>query len=173
MTIETGISDFHKMVMTVLKLFYEKQKPKIIHYRNYKTFNANLFKEELNNELLNIDINNSELVEFTHTVLSVLDKHATIKRKYIHANNSAFMTKELRIAIMQKSKLRQKFLKERTNDSKHLYSRQRNLCVSLLRKTKRDYFKKLNNKVISDYKKFWQTISPYFQRKSFVKKQLY
>ena len=58
--------------------FYKKQKPKIIHYRNYKTFNANLFKEELNNELLNIDINNAELVEFTNTVLSILDKHAPI-----------------------------------------------------------------------------------------------
>ena len=172
MTMETGISDFHKMVITVLKLFYEKQKPKIIHYRNYKTFNANLFKEELNNELLNIDINNAELVEFTSTVLSVLDKHAPIKRKYIRANNSAFMTKELRAAIMQRSKLRQKFLKERTNDSKHLYNRQRNLCVSLLRKTKRDYFKQLNNKVISDNKKFWQTISSLLSEKGFRKETI-
>ena len=117
MTMETGISDFHKMVITVLNFFYKKQKPKIIHYRNYKTFNANLFKEELNNELLNIDINNAEFVELTSTVLAVLDRHAPIKRKYIHANNSAFMTKELRAAIMQRSKLWQKFLKERTNDS--------------------------------------------------------
>ena len=30
----TGISDFHKMVITVLKIFYKKQKLKIIHYRN-------------------------------------------------------------------------------------------------------------------------------------------
>ena len=108
MTIETGISGFHKMVITVLKTFYKKQKPKIIHYRNYKTFNANLFKEELNIESI-IDNNDAELVEFTNTVLSILDKHAPIKRKYIRANNSSFMTKELRAAIMQRSKLRQKF----------------------------------------------------------------
>ena len=31
MTMETRISDFHKMVITVLKIFYKKQKPKIIH----------------------------------------------------------------------------------------------------------------------------------------------
>ena len=78
MTMETGMSDFHKMVFTVINFFYKKQKPKIIHYRNYKTYNANLFKEEMNNELLNIDINNAELVEFTNTVLSILDKHAPI-----------------------------------------------------------------------------------------------
>ena len=130
------------------------------------------FKEELNNELLNIDINNAELVEFTNTVLSVLDKHAPIKRKYIRANNSAFMTKELRAAIMQRCKLRQKFLKERTNDSKHLYNRQRNLCVNFLRKTKRDYFKQSNDKVISDNKKFWQTISPPFSEKAFRKEAI-
>ena len=139
------------MVIIVFKKFYKKQKPKIIHYRNYKTFNANLFKD---NELLSVDNNNAELVEFTNTVLSVLDKHAPIKRKYIRANNSAFTTKELRAAIMQRSKLRQKILKERTNDSKPLYNRQRNLCVSLLRKTKRDYFKQLNNKVVYDNRKF-------------------
>ena len=79
MTMEAGISDFHKMVITVLIFFNKKQKTKIIHYRNYKTFNPNLFKEELNNKLLNIDINNAELVEFTSTVLSVLDKQ-TIPR---------------------------------------------------------------------------------------------
>ena len=94
------VSDFHKMVITVLKIFYKKQKPKITRYRNYKTFNANLFKEELNNELLSIDNNNTELVEFTNTVLSILDKHEPIERKYIRANNSAFMTKDLRAAIM-------------------------------------------------------------------------
>ena len=93
MTMETEISGFHKIVITVLKIFYKKQKPKIIHYRNYKTFNVNLFKEKLNNELLNIDNNNAELVGFTNTVLLVLDKHALIKRKYIPANNSAVMTK--------------------------------------------------------------------------------
>ena len=119
MTMETGISDFHKMVITVLKIFYKKQKPKIFYYRNYKTFNANLFKEELNNDLLSIDINNAELVESTNTVLSILDKHAPKKRKCIRANNFAFLTKELRAVIMQRFKLRQKFLKERTNDSKH------------------------------------------------------
>ena len=73
----------------------------------------------MKNELLSIDINNTELIGFTNTALSILDKHAPIKRKYIRPKNSALMTKELRAAVMQRSKLTQKFLKERTNDSKH------------------------------------------------------
>ena len=77
------------------------------------------------------------------------------------------MTKDLRAAKMQRSKLRQKILKERTNNSKHLNNKQRNLCVSLLRKTKRDYFKQLNN-VVSDNSKFWLRKSLLFLGKAFL-----
>ena len=31
-TIETDISDFHKLVVTILKILYKKQRPKIIYY---------------------------------------------------------------------------------------------------------------------------------------------
>ena len=44
--------------------------------------------------------------------------------------------------------------------------------MSLLRKTKRGGFKQLNNKVISDNKKFWQTISPIFSEKAFRKETI-
>ena len=44
MTIDTGISDYHKMLITVLKIFCNKQRPNIIHHGYYKNFNANLFK---------------------------------------------------------------------------------------------------------------------------------
>ena len=80
--------------------FLQETKTKNHSLRKLWTFNANLFKEELNNKLLSIDNNNAELVEFTNTDLSILDKHAPIKRKYIRANNSAFMATELRAAIM-------------------------------------------------------------------------
>ena len=47
-TLERGISDFHKMVITVLKVFYKKQKPKIIQYRSFKNFDNKVFQRELN-----------------------------------------------------------------------------------------------------------------------------
>ena len=78
-TIETGISDFHKFVVTVLKVFYKKQKPKIIQYRNHKTFREQLFRIKLDKELAKIDLNNAELAEFRNEFLSLLNKHAPIK----------------------------------------------------------------------------------------------
>ena len=66
-TTQAGISDFHKLVVTVLNMFYKKQKLKIIEYRNYNTFNEQLFRIELNKKLAKID--NAELAEFHNEFL--------------------------------------------------------------------------------------------------------
>ena len=42
-TIETGISDFHKMTITVMKAKFKKLPPKIITYRNYKGYSHTNF----------------------------------------------------------------------------------------------------------------------------------
>ena len=68
---------------------------------------------------------------------------------------------------MKRLKVRNKYLRKRTNEEKSLYNKQRNLCVSILRKNKRDYFGKLNNKIVTDNRKFWKTISPLFSEKAF------
>ena len=49
---KTRISDFHKMVITVMKVFYKKQELKIIQCRSYKNFDNEVFQRELNSELL-------------------------------------------------------------------------------------------------------------------------
>ena len=64
------------------------------------------------------------------TVLSVLDKHAPISEIYIHSNDCNFMTKELRKAIINRSKLRNKFSKTRTEESRKHFNCQRNFCVT-------------------------------------------
>ena len=37
--------------------------------------------------------------------------------------------------------------------------------VKLLRRTKKDYFQNLNIRDLSDNRKFWKTIKPYFSNK--------
>ena len=77
-----------------------------------------MFREELSNELFNDDLNNTELSELTETFMFLLDKHAPKKQKYIQANNANFITKSLRKAIMLRSKFRNSFLNEKTEESK-------------------------------------------------------
>ena len=87
-------------VVIVLKMFYKKQKRKIIQYRNNKTFNQQLFRTELNKQLGKIDLNNGELAELLDEFLSVINKHAPIKYKYIRANHSSYLIKSLRIFVL-------------------------------------------------------------------------
>ena len=108
-TIEIGISNFYKLVVTALKAFYEEQRPKIIHYRNSENFENDNFRQDLNKELLKFDIANAPLSKVNDIVLCVLDKHTPQIMKYVCSNNCNFVTKELRKAIMNRSKLRNKF----------------------------------------------------------------
>ena len=45
--IETGLSDFHKMTVGVIKASFQKIKRKVITYRTYKLFSNELYKEDL------------------------------------------------------------------------------------------------------------------------------
>ena len=109
-------------------------------------------------------MNNSSFIELKAIFMELLNKVAPQKTKYLRANYSKFMTKELSKAIMLRTKLRNQFLKTRTS-AKLKYNKQRNLCVSLLRKTKRNYYENLNLNDISDNKKFWTTVKPLFCNK--------
>ena len=75
------------------------------------------------------------------------------------------MTKELRKEIMLRSKLENKFNKERNHINWCNYKRQRNHCLSILRKTKKEYFNSLNIKQVSDNKLFWKSVKPFFNDK--------
>ena len=76
------------------------------------------------------------------------------------------MTKSLRKEIMFRSRLRNKFLKGKTEESKQLYNKQRNLCVTLLRKGKKNYFPELDNRILKSNRKFWKTVNPLFSEKA-------
>ena len=75
------------------------------------------------------------------------------------------MTK-VRKEIKNRSRLGNKYLRERTNDSRIAYKKQRNVCIMLLRKTKTDYFANLELKILKDNKKFWKTVNSLFSKKS-------
>ena len=119
--------------------------------------------------MLKYNINNIDYDNFIKIFLTVLDKHASIKKKYLPANHANFVTKQLRKAIMKRSKLRNHILKDRNDASQSAYRKQRNLCVTLLRKAKKHHFLNLEPKLITDNKKFWNSVKPLFSDKITVK----
>ena len=117
----TNVFDFHEMTVSVLKSHFPKQKPNIVSYRSYKRFRNNSFRTELDNELLKYDLCNIEYQHFLNIFLDILNKHAPIKKKYIRANQSNFMTGKFSKAIMKRSKLCNRFPKEKCEASKKAY----------------------------------------------------
>ena len=134
-TYETGISDFHKMTITVIKVIFKKQKPKIIFYHNYKNFDQKSFKEYLK---LSFEF---RFKGFSKCLFNIFKKFCTPQKKYVGAKQASFMNKELKNAIMVRSKLRNKFLKSRSEEDLKVYNKKRIKCVKLLKKKKKLLFK--------------------------------
>ena len=51
-TIETGLSDFHKMIVTVFKIYFQKRKEKVINYRDYRNFSNEKFRQQALKDIL-------------------------------------------------------------------------------------------------------------------------
>ena len=66
---------------------------------------------------------------------------------------------------MKRTRFRNQFLKNGTHENKRRYRKQRNYCVSLLRKTKMQYYSNIDEKNVTDNKAFWKKLNTFFQRK--------
>ena len=66
---------------------------------------------------------------------------------------------------MLRPRLRHQFLKMETSEAKAKYNQQSNICVSLTRKAKRNYYESLDLSKIWDNKKFGANLKPLFSNK--------
>ena len=98
----------------------------------------------------------------------VLDKHAPRKSKSVRGNHSSFINWELSKAIMPRARLRNKFFKEKTEENKKNYNKQRNFRVTLLRKVKKEYYCSLDEKHVTDNKTFWKMSKLLFQTRRLI-----
>ena len=139
------------MVVSVLKHTFRRYAPKELVYRDYKNFDRVIFKRELEDKL-NQQIN--EYKHFEQIFLETLNVHAPIKKKLLRANHVPYMTKALRKAIMKRSELESKYLKNRTNENLKSYKKQRNFCSKLYKKERKKYYERLDLNNVTDNKKF-------------------
>ena len=165
---ETGLSDYHKMISTSLKTHLVRLKPKIITYRCYKNFNHNDFLTDVQNAnfICNTENADENYNELSNKFRRIVDKHAPIKRKTLRGNHAPFMNRELRKAIYNRSRLKNKLNKNPTTENKENYKKQRNVCVSLRNKAKTSYFKTVTKNGIINNKNFWNIVKPFITNKS-------
>ena len=80
-TIETGLGDYHKMILTFLRTSFRRIPSKNIVYRDYKRFNQNELLHELD-----LEMNKGKFMtvlslndDFSNFFKTITDKHAPIK----------------------------------------------------------------------------------------------
>ena len=105
--------------------------------RLYKHFDDLSFRTDLKHDLQTLGNVNMNYDDFKDVFMEVLNLHAPMKEKYIRGNNAPFMNQTLTKAFMHRSKLKNKYNKNPTNENKRLYNQHRNYCVSLLKKEKK------------------------------------
>ena len=103
---ETGLSDFHLLTVTEFKMSFQKCEPHIITYRNYKNYDNDVFRSEIQTFC---SLNETDLGQFKESIFCIFNKHAPIRKKYLRANEAPFMTKELHNAIMKRTRYSKKF----------------------------------------------------------------
>ena len=142
----------------MLKTTYDKLPLVKINYRKYKNFDRNSFLHDLRNMLYNYCINDYN--DFYQIFTIILDRHAPMKTKFLSPNNSPHITKELRQAIMKRSRLNNLANKTKNPEYMAAYKRQRSLIVNLNRQAKKSIFSYAKSK------SFWKIFKASFFRKT-------
>ena len=88
---EFSICNNSVTIVTVCKTSFPKSTAKEIIYRNYMKFDIDAFQGELILKLQSIDNYES----FENVFLSVLHKHAPLKKKFVRGKQAPYMTKQL------------------------------------------------------------------------------
>lgn len=85
--INTGLSNFHKMSLTIMMMFNNKQNPKVIQYRKHKDFFNEVFMHELESTLLSFS--QISLGRFKSTGANALQKNALIIKRSVRTNQAS------------------------------------------------------------------------------------
>ena len=168
--VEADLSDFRRIIVTVMETSFQRLTSEVKHYWDYSNYDNNIFRVSLINELSKLNTEAIDLNKFVTLCIDTLNNHALSQKRYIRGNHLQFLNKELSKEIMHRTRLRSNFPRNKSDGSKGKYSKHQNYCVSLLRKTEKNYYSNINEKKTTDNKTFWKTVKPFLSGKTLVQK---
>ena len=103
---ETGVSDCHKFIITLMESYISRLKPKNVHYRSYKNFNEEKFLSDVKEadfsfKTSNFDENYSDLTKVFSNIVNI---NVPLKKK-----------------ILRGSRLRNRYFKNPTKENETSY----------------------------------------------------
>ena len=141
---ETGLSDFHKLVVTVLESTFPKPPSKIMTSRCYKKSSNNLLRNDFKNYLLskqNMTLEFTSLTRFTRIFTETRNRHAPIKKNILGQTTQILLHKAYG-SIMLRSRLRNSFFKKNIWSLKRLTTNNATFALKFLKKAKKEHFQK-------------------------------
>ena len=102
---------------------------------------------------------------FSDNFKAIVNKHAPLKERIVRGTNASFMTKELRKAVMNRSRLKKKYQDLPFRENLKNWKKQKNKCNKLCRKPKKDHFKNITKSNLNSSNKFWQFVKPFLTNK--------
>ena len=127
----TGLSDCHKLIVSILRTSIQTLPPKFVIYRNEKNFHESNFLRDLDSRLIQGElykIYEDPYTKMSEILFEVLNYHVTLKQKSVRGNHAPFMTRELSKAIMTKSKAKNSYVKWSSGDNFVAYKKAKNKC---------------------------------------------
>ena len=155
-----------------MRATYKRSVPHEIEYRNYQNLYQNF--EPFLNDIANIKIPkkrqsypNQYYNVYTKTFEKILNSHAPLTKKKVRGNDGGFANKELRKAWYKRSRLRNIYKKNKNDTNWNNFKQHRNICTTLTRKAKRNFFiEKTKDRV-----GFWKIFGPYISNKGHHSKE--
>ena len=95
---ETGISDHHLLIYTMLKSTYNKMESKVLSKRCFKNFSEKSFLQDLNQGLSNT----GNFSDFNNEFKNTSNNHAPIKTSKVRGDTKPHVNKNLRKEIMKR-----------------------------------------------------------------------
>ena len=157
---ETGLSNHHHLIYSMLKTTFKKEESKQFIFRDYKNFDNTNFQMDLESKLSNCP---KKYRIFEKTFENVLNAHAPKKTTFLRGNQKPHVDKNLCKAIMKRPQLKNKANKIKKLEDITRYKKQQNLVVRLNRESKTKYFH--NIQTSKNSKPFWDKCKPYFPNK--------
>ena len=99
---ETGISDHHLLIYTMLKSTYTKMELEVLSERCFRNFSEQFFLQDLKQGLSNT----GNFSDFHNEFKNRLNDHAPIKTSNVRGNTKPHVNKILRKEIMERSNLK-------------------------------------------------------------------
>ena len=100
---ETGISDHHHLIFSIMKTTFGSEELKKFLYHGYKTFSYESFKNDLISKTVDDHV---DYLKFEKEFIDTLNEYAPKKTKLFRGNQKLHVNKVLRSAIMKRSRLK-------------------------------------------------------------------